>query len=225
MKNLIVAVSLALPIAAFAQASVSSTSANTAASQSAGGNQGQSMSIDSHEVVGGTQYATSSAFAPALTSSNDTCMGSTSIGGTGYSFGFSVGSTWTDSNCMMLKNARELWNQGEHSASLALLCTDDSIRYAISVSGGVMDRRDDGAVVRRGCPLSKDEWIAKGRPMLDPATGQPVDSGTVVSQVSAPRPAVSTTVDSHGIIRTVETADAIEAHAARLGAPANVPAN
>jgi len=46
-----------------------------------------------------------------------------------------------------------------------------------------------------------------------------------VSQVSVPRPVVSTTVDSHGIVKTVETADAIEAHAARLGAPANVPAN
>lgn len=166
---------------AFADTNVASTNANTAASQSAGGNQGQSLSIDNHEVVGGTRYAANTAVAPALSSGIDTCMGSSSLGASGMSFGVSLGSTWTDKNCVMLKNARELWNAGQHSASMALLCTDDDIRYSISVSGGILDRRSDGSIIRLGCPMTKKDWIAAGRPLLDPETGSPVQSGSIVA--------------------------------------------
>lgn len=34
------------------------------------------------------------------------CMGSTSIGGQGMSFGVSIGSSWTDANCMLLEQVR-----------------------------------------------------------------------------------------------------------------------
>jgi hypothetical protein len=72
---------------------------------------------------------------PALTSSNDTCMGSTSggIGVTG--FGFSLGSTWTDKNCKMLKNSRELWNMGMRAASMARMCMDSENREALELTG------------------------------------------------------------------------------------------
>jgi hypothetical protein len=151
------------------------------------------------------KYAANSAFAPALTSSNDTCMGSSSLGATGMSFGVALGSTWTDKNCMMLKNSRELWNQGNHAAALALMCSDDDINYAISVSGGVMDRRADGAIIHRGCPMTKADWIAKGKPLLDPATGQPF----ATAQIDPPQRVASidmtpkTTVDALGIKTTV----------------------
>lgn len=34
------------------------------------------------------------------------CMGSSSVGGQGMSFGFSLGSSWTDANCMLLEQVR-----------------------------------------------------------------------------------------------------------------------
>ena len=219
-KLIAVAVLSLTSFAAFAQAVP--VSAVTTASTTAGATGGELMYAP---VTNSTvRYAASSAFGPALTSSNDTCMGSSSIGASGASFGLSIGSTWTDKNCMMLKNSRELWNQGKHPAAMALMCTDDDIRYAISVSGGVLDRRQDGAIIRLGCPMTKDEWIAKGRPIIDPATGAAVEVGSVVQAAPVPvvalvKPTVS--VDSHGVLMTAsidvpkqKSAADIEAHAA-----------
>jgi hypothetical protein len=73
--------------------------------------------------------------APALTSSNDTCMGSTSGGAAVAGFGFSLGSTWTDKNCTMLKNSRELWNMGMRAASMARMCMDSENREALELTG------------------------------------------------------------------------------------------
>ena len=100
------------------------------------GSQGQSLTVDSHAVYEAAQRnPVSTAVAPQLTSSNDTCMGSTSLGGSAVSFGFSVGTTWTDTNCLMLKNAREIWNMGFKGAALARLCMDDLNREALESTG------------------------------------------------------------------------------------------
>lgn len=72
---------------------------------------------------------------PNLTTSNDTCMGSTSGSINGPGFGIGLGSTWTDDNCVMLKNSRELWNMGMKAASMALMCTDARTRGALQVTG------------------------------------------------------------------------------------------
>lgn len=72
--------------------------------------------------------------APPLTTSNDTCMGSTSGSAAGAGIGLSFGTTWTDVNCLRLKNARELWNMGVRAASLELLCSDENNRKAIEAS-------------------------------------------------------------------------------------------
>ena len=74
-------------------------------------------------------------YAPALTSSNDTCMGSTSFGATGIGFGVSIGSSWTDANCVMLKNAREMYNMGMPEVAFARLCMDELNREAIELTG------------------------------------------------------------------------------------------
>lgn len=75
--------------------------------------------------------------APPLVSSNDTCMGSTS-GGLGVAgFGFSLGSSWTDKNCKMLKNSRELWNMGMRGAAMARMCMDDENKEALELTGFV----------------------------------------------------------------------------------------
>jgi len=94
------------------------------------GSQGQSLSIDNH-----ARAPASTAVAPSLTSSNDTCMGSGSVGAAGVAFGLSLGTTYTDENCKMLKNARELWNMGFRGAALARLCMDETNRQALEASG------------------------------------------------------------------------------------------
>jgi hypothetical protein len=73
--------------------------------------------------------------ASALTSSNDTCMGSASGSVNGPGFGLSLGKTYTDSNCVMLKNGRELWNMGMKAAAMALMCSDTSNREALESTG------------------------------------------------------------------------------------------
>ena len=92
--------------------------------------------VDSHAVYEAAQRnPVATAVAPQLTSSNDTCMGSTSLGGSAVSFGFSVGTTWTDNNCLMLKNAREIWNMGFKGAALARMCMDDLNKEAFEATG------------------------------------------------------------------------------------------
>ena len=88
-------------------------------------------------VAGTTQTIknTPSIATAALVSSNDTCMGSVSVGGSGPGFSIGVGTTYTDGNCVMLKNSRELWNMGMKAASLALMCTDKANREALEITG------------------------------------------------------------------------------------------
>lgn len=78
---------------------------------------------------------TPSVSGPALTSSNDTCMGSTSGSANAPGFGVSIGSTWTDGNCKMLKNSRELWNMGMKSAAMKLMCSDSANHDALMATG------------------------------------------------------------------------------------------
>lgn len=118
--------SMAAP--ANADASASATASSTGGTGV--GSQGQSMTVDNH-----ARAAPSPAIAPALTGSNDTCMGSASIGAAGMAFGLSLGTTYTDENCMMLKNARELWNMGFRGAAIARMCMDERNRQALETSG------------------------------------------------------------------------------------------
>lgn len=70
-----------------------------------------------------------------LTSSNDTCMGSASGAINGPGFGIGLGKTYTDSNCVMLKNAREMWNMGFRAAALARMCGDADNKDAFEMTG------------------------------------------------------------------------------------------
>ena len=78
---------------------------------------------------------TPSVSGPSLTSSNDTCMGSTSGSLNLAGIGIGGGSSWVDNNCKMLKNSRELWNMGMKAASLALMCTDAANKDALELTG------------------------------------------------------------------------------------------
>jgi hypothetical protein len=217
-KLIVLALLSAVSIAAIAQSSgVPVTGAGAAAnSQTSSGATGGSLLYSPTE-SSTVRYAASSAFGPALTSSNDTCMGSSSLGASGMSFGVAVGSTWTDKNCQMLKNSRELWNQGNHAAALALLCSDEDINYAISVSGGVLDRRQDGAVIHRGCPMTKAEWISKGKPLLDPVTGQQFTTAQIdpPQRIAYVAPVPVTSIDAQGIKMTVTPIAAADSSASK----------
>jgi hypothetical protein len=83
----------------------------------------------------GSQFPTATAIAPAMVSSNDTCMGSSSAGISTVSIGISVGTTWKDENCVMLKNSRELWNMGMRNAAVARMCMDENNAVALEVTG------------------------------------------------------------------------------------------
>ena len=78
---------------------------------------------------------TPSVSGPALTSSNDTCMGSTSGSANVPGIGIGFGTSWVDVNCKMLKNSRELWNMGMKGAAMALMCTDPINREALELTG------------------------------------------------------------------------------------------
>lgn len=74
----------------------------------------------------------SSAYAPALTASAGTCMGSTSAGGQGSTFGISFGTTWTDKECNIRKNAMLLQGMGYVHAAKHYLCDqDEAMREAM----------------------------------------------------------------------------------------------
>ncbi len=72
---------------------------------------------------------------PPLTTSNDTCMGSSSGSANGPGFGVSFGTTWSDDHCKRLKMSRELWNKGMKAASLAVDCMDPAARLALEITG------------------------------------------------------------------------------------------
>lgn len=122
-------------------------------------NQNYSGSYDIRNVPG--------VIAPALVSSNDTCMGSSSVGAAGVGFGVSLGTSWTDKNCVMLKNSRELYNMGMKSAAMARMCMDDDNKNALELTGYV-------------CPQTakaKDE-AAKAEAQKVAATTTPVTPAT-----------------------------------------------
>lgn len=72
---------------------------------------------------------------PPLTTSNDTCMGSSSGSANLPGFGLGFGTTWTDEHCKDLKTSRELWNKGMKAASLAIDCMNPRAKAALEMTG------------------------------------------------------------------------------------------
>jgi hypothetical protein len=71
------------------------------------------------------------AYAPALTSGIDTCLGSFSVGAQHTVFGISFGKTTIDDNCVMLKQARMLHEMGLRVAAWQRLCQTKETRQAL----------------------------------------------------------------------------------------------
>jgi len=51
------------------------------------------------------------------------CMGSSTVGGAGVGFGFSVGSSWTDDECGIRETSRSFSGLGKADDALKVLCT------------------------------------------------------------------------------------------------------
>lgn len=73
----------------------------------------------------------SSAVAPMLVTGSDTCMGSSSGGAQSVSIGVSLGTTWTDQDCVTRKDAVVLQAMGQNELALSLLCGKESMREAV----------------------------------------------------------------------------------------------
>lgn len=114
-----------------ASASGASASTSAAANVASDFSGGGSSSVD----VDGDEAAASGAAPIFLSTGDDTCMGSSGLGVQGLDFGASLGTTWTDTNCVMLKNARELKNQGYDKAAKARLCMNDENALAFELAG------------------------------------------------------------------------------------------
>lgn len=149
-KKFILAVLIAVCSPAFADGLMLSPTLSLPTTGSLGQQQGQATTTTSDSNAGisgnignntfnssstGSHIPPASPTAPMLTTSNDTCMGSTSGSLTSSVVGVSMGTTWTDANCVRLKNAREMWNMGMRGAAIALLCMDELNNEALESTG------------------------------------------------------------------------------------------
>ena len=103
---------------------------NTGSSNNSDNNTGSSSSTQNSQ-----RNPVSTAVAVPLVATEDTCMGSSSIGGQGVGFGLSIGTTWDDDNCRRLKNSRQLVALGFPRAAVALMCMDDEVKTAMRQAG------------------------------------------------------------------------------------------
>lgn len=145
MKRLLIVLLLSINIA-YAEENTTSTNSSaaqtsTATNSGVSGNNNTTF-ISPSEIAQSIMYSgtqtirnTPSVNGPHLTTSNDTCMGSTSGSVNIAGFGFGGGSTWTDKNCVRLKNSRELWNMGMRAASISLMCNDPENKTALELTG------------------------------------------------------------------------------------------
>ena len=114
--------------------SVSNAGNSSATASNQGNNAAQSMTVggDTYEAP---RIPVATAYAAPLAASNGTCMGSSSAGFQGLSFGVSVGSTWKDDGCNRRYNAQALSMAGQSKAAVALLCQDPEISAAMRSAG------------------------------------------------------------------------------------------
>jgi len=99
----------------------------------------------------------STAYSAPLVAGEDTCMGSSSLGGQGVGFGLTIGTTWTDTNCQRLKNSRHLASLGFSRAAVALVCVDEDVQKAMQAAG-------------TPCPMTQQQ-----RSEVEPARGETHD--------------------------------------------------
>jgi hypothetical protein len=217
LKVLVALCFLGFAISSYSQTTTGLNASGTAGAQAQGGQSGVNYAPVTTENIAGTRYAASSALAPALTTSSGTCMGSSSMGGGNSFFSLSLGSTWSDEDCKLIKDSSQLWNMGQFKASIVLVCGNDHFRYAISMAGGVqIPGPTKGSYYMVGCPMTEKEWVAAGRPVIDLVTGQPAKLGVLVSppQPVEPMPEPKNQI----VVTSIDPVKQTEFHAIQLEA-------
>jgi len=129
----------------------SNAASNSGGNTMVGGANVSSQGMTSSVTIGGDTYErnpVASAWAAPLTSANGTCMGSSSAGGQGVTFGLSIGTTWTDSSCDARYDAISLNSLGQSRAAIARLCQKKEIEDAMKAAG-------------TPCPAKKDKPAAQ----------------------------------------------------------------
>lgn len=94
-----------------------------------------SSKVDGYVAAEVDRRPVNTAYAAPLTSSPETCMGSTSGGVQGASLGVSFGSTWESHGCEARMDARALDAMGMRKAALARLCQGEGNRKAMEAAG------------------------------------------------------------------------------------------
>lgn len=107
---------------------------NSGNSSNSGNNTGTS-NVSISQNYEAKRIPVSTAYAPALTSGIDTCLGSFSAGAQHTVFGISFGKTTVDENCVMLKQARMLHEMGLRVAAWQRMCQSPDTRAALIDSG------------------------------------------------------------------------------------------
>lgn len=120
--------------AAIATQGQSSRNDNRSNAHNEGNNSNQSVTVqgDNYEAP---RIPVATAYAPALVAGTNTCMGSSSVGGQGITFGLSLGTTWEDDGCTRRSNAATLFSLGQTSGAVALMCQDKDIAQAMETAG------------------------------------------------------------------------------------------
>jgi len=116
--------------------------ANANSNSGANSNQQQGQAIVDARVSNSTVKASDlgkmvpNVMAPSLTTTlTETCMGSTSFGGSGSGFGFSFGTTWRDSACVRRLDARQLAAFNDMGTAREIMCASSIVREAAKRSG------------------------------------------------------------------------------------------
>ena len=117
-----------------------------------------------------------------LSTTGDTCMGSSGAGGQGDDFGFSVGSTWTDDNCITVTNAKEMKRQGYEKAAKARLCMDDDNAMAFELANDPCPRALETS--RRAAAAVKGPQAAEAQDTQVSTPGVAVASTDIASIMS-----------------------------------------
>lgn len=144
---------------------VGNVSSSSAGQTNEGNNSSNTTNVDaSNNSVHQAQKRNpvSTAYAPALTATEDTCMGSTSVGAQGVGFGISLGSTWQDMDCVRRKDARELHNMQHRASAIALMCQKEDIRKAMEAAGDPCPGSEPKAVVNDNYIQEEHSSVTKG---------------------------------------------------------------
>lgn len=99
-----------------------SSASNSNSNANSGNNSSQSVNIagDTYEAA---RIPVSTAYAPNI-APTAVCMGSTSAGAQGMSFGVSLGSSWEDKNCMLLEQVRTTASViGDKETAAEMMCS------------------------------------------------------------------------------------------------------